>query len=472
MIKKSSEVLYIEKNLKQFLNTLFWPLIIGSAILFSTNLFYTLFSMIYIVYKRMTHEHKVITDHLNNLNDRQFVERDKMSANWFKSFSGESYYDIRYYGKTEILNRVIHEITLKTHLINTLPKEVCKKLFRSEDMHYFFIGPPGTGKTYFIQKLMFEINKRLMIIDKQMKEEQRYQDAIRNGIEQKYLTKQETIKKKNALLDEYYIKTGKLRNILTDTPFTEINDWPTYINERYDRLFYKHETYSQLFKLKPSDLRKSKFGQSELSVKKIFDEILVFRNNVKANIVLFDESDSFFSARNEIIDGHSSNIGILSEFLAQFNRLNDEFKPVFMIAITNVYGNIDPAIKRRFSNLEFFLHPNNKERLDIILDLFGHFRLDEKTLKNMVDSTPHISHQTLISTVNSCIIDDPVLNTRKFNFKSFCDKIKKQKDILDEVYKNVPQIVRDGEKETDVNIDWSTYTSNIKNFYPVEMINS
>ena len=143
-----------------------------------------------------------------------------------------------------------------------------------------------------------------------------------------------------------------------------------------------------------------------------------------------------------------------------------------MIAITNVYGNIDPAIKRRFSNLEFFLHPNNKERLDIILDLFGHFRLDEKTLKNMVDSTPHISHQTLISTVNSCIIDDPVLNTRKFNFKSFCDKIKKQKDILDEVYKNVPQIVRDGEKETDVNIDWSTYTSNIKNFYPVEIINS
>lgn len=472
MIKKPSEVLYIEKNFRQFLTTLFWLLIIGSVILFSTNLFYTIFGMIYIMYKRITHERRVITDYMNNLNDRQFIERDKMSANWFKSFSGESYCDIQYYGKTDILNRVVHEITLKTYLINTLPKESCKKLFRSEDMHYFFIGPPGTGKTYFIQKLMFEVNKRLMIIDKQMKENQKHQNAIKNNIEQKYLTNLEAIKKENALLDEYYIKTGKLRDILIDIPFTEIEDWPTYVNERYDRLFYKHQTYSQLFKLRPSDLRKSKFGQSELCVKKVFDEILIFRNNIKANIVLFDESDSFFSSRNEITDGHSTNIGILSEFLAQFNRLNDEFKPVFMIAITNAYGNIDPAIKRRFSNLEFFLHPNNKERLDIILDLFGYFRLDKETLKKMIDITSHISHQTLISTVNSCIIDDLVLNTRKFNLKSFCDKIKKQKDILNEVYKNVPQEVRDGEKEKDINIDWNIYTLNIENFYPVEIINS
>lgn len=309
--------------------------------------------------------------------------------------TGNDFTTISYFGKDELLDEFTNEWAKMTYLINKKPQAIVKKLFKAENMHSFFLGPPGTGKTQFIKKAIYVFDMKLRLL---------------------YSKKNKKISDKDLNLNRLSAKElGKL---------------------------HKMQPRVKLFSLLPSDLSGNWFGRQEELLKYLFDDLTKIDNTYCANVLLIDEAEYLFPVRTDNISGYENSRSLLAEFLSQFNRLNDLQQPIFIVAITNMYDRIDPAIKRRlFNNIKFNM-PTEKERLAIIKEYLKDFISSSTNFEHdplcqiiLKATKTKISHSLLVSVLVESIESHLDTDKRQFNLVLFLNKIQANKIVFDQTQK-------------------------------------
>lgn len=396
-LKNPANQLYFTKAIKNIDDFSTWiydintEYLIGCGVLFYLILRSSLFVVFLInkltIHYRFQNEVKPLSFHdaqqLRGINERFYYQ------------TGNDFITIDYFGKDELLDKFTNEWTKMTYLINTKSQTIVKELFKAENMHSFFLGPPGTGKTQFIKKAIYTFDMKLRLL----------------------------YSKKNKKISD---KDLNLNNL----------------NSKELEKLHKMQPRVKLFSLLPSDLSGSWFGRQEELLKYLFDDLININNMYCANILLIDEAEYLFPIRTDTVSGYENSRSLLSEFLSQFNRLNDLQQPVFIVAITNIYDKIDPAIKRRlFNNIRFNM-PTEKERLLIIKEYLKDFISPSDNLEHnplcqiILKATKNkISHSLLISALVESIESDLNTDKKQFNLPLFLDKIQANKIVFDQTQK-------------------------------------
>lgn len=108
-----------------------------------------------------------------------------------------------------------------------------------------------------------------------------------------------------------------------------------------------HELQLPLFVVEPSDIFKSYVGESEASVKQLFEQINLCKNGA---VVFIDECDELFSKRSSGAKDYKS--AVTNQLLQNLNGFNTDGSKRILIAATNLPWSIDPAYLRykRFSH--------------------------------------------------------------------------------------------------------------------------
>ncbi len=136
-----------------------------------------------------------------------------------------------------------------------------------------------------------------------------------------------------------------------------------------------------LFIVTPADIFKSYVGESEQSVRLLFQEL----NNCPDGAVLFvDECESIFSKRGQ--DTKDYKAAVTTELLQAINGFGGDGTKRIMIAATNRPDVIDPAYLRykRFSHLIHVTPPDSDALEAIIGSKLADLPLDNVTVKDVL----------------------------------------------------------------------------------------
>ena len=108
-----------------------------------------------------------------------------------------------------------------------------------------------------------------------------------------------------------------------------------------------HELNLPLFVVEPSDIFKSYVGESEASVKRLFEQIEYCKTGA---VVFVDECDELFSRRSSGSKDYKS--AVTNQLLQNLNGFSTDGSKRILIAATNLPWNVDPAYLRykRFSH--------------------------------------------------------------------------------------------------------------------------
>lgn len=112
----------------------------------------------------------------------------------------------------------------------------------------------------------------------------------------------------------------------------------------------------ELYKIDLANVVSKYIGETEKNIDRIFSE---FQNSNA--ILFFDEADTLFGKRTEISDSHDRHANIEVGYLLQKLEEHDEI----VILASNLAENIDDAFRRRMNFWIEFIHPSQKERLQI-----------------------------------------------------------------------------------------------------------
>lgn len=130
--------------------------------------------------------------------------------------------------------------------------------------------------------------------------------------------------------------------------------------------YIAREMEKNLMVIHPSDYQRSKVGESERIIKKIFEKAAE-----TDSILLFDECDSLIYSRESV--GMSWERSQINEFIQQIESFSG-----ILFATTNLRKVLDSAMDRRFTTQVKF-SPMKKEGIRILCDkYFGSFGLTEK----------------------------------------------------------------------------------------------
>ena len=139
-------------------------------------------------------------------------------------------------------------------------------------------------------------------------------------------------------------------------------------------MYYALDKYGvESYSMNVSDIIVSGLGES---VKNLFDALAEF-SELKEGILFIDEIDKLFINR-ESLDELSELKRLLIQFMSYVDCLSTDKKKI-LIGCTNVYNQIDTALKRRFSINEEILVPTDDEKNvffticinEVGMDLFG-----------------------------------------------------------------------------------------------------
>lgn len=79
----------------------------------------------------------------------------------FESIPASRFSDVEYFGKDDLLKKIVTDMAKITELTEYNCKNVSKKKISDTKRNYLFYGPPGTGKTHFVKKLAYTLNEKL-----------------------------------------------------------------------------------------------------------------------------------------------------------------------------------------------------------------------------------------------------------------------------------------------------------------------
>ncbi|KAH9410611.1 AAA ATPase [Ordospora pajunii] len=238
---------------------------------------------------------------------------DKERAKILSFKEGSTFNEVTYFGKTDMMVKVVSHMTRMVNMMRTLNLKDLERSIETTQRNFLFHGPPGTGKTHFMKKLVYLVDLNMKML--QMK------DHI--GSE----------RFKQMEFNEKMIKAKEMSSLVRIVFVT-----PSILNDKY-------------------------VGETEKNIRVMFNASK--NENYWANIVFIDEIDAFFSKRNENSQEYS--IKAQTEFLNQIGGACDDLRGnVFLFGATNHFDKLDPAFKRRFSTIYEFSPPNDDERLEIL----------------------------------------------------------------------------------------------------------
>lgn len=135
------------------------------------------------------------------------------------------------------------------------------------------------------------------------------------------------------------------------------------------------------FIITPADIYKSYVGESEESVKMIFEEIEACEEGA---VLFVDECESIFSKRTADTKDYKS--AVTTELLQRMNGFGVNGSKRVMIGATNRPDMIDPAYLRfkRFSTIVFVDLPDKEAKLEIIKSKLPPIGLDETVTIDMI----------------------------------------------------------------------------------------
>jgi len=143
---------------------------------------------------------------------------------------------------------------------------------------------------------------------------------------------------------------------------------------------------STFFSVSASDLVSKYMGESEKSIKQLFN----MAKEQKPAIIFIDEIDAIAGTRKE--DEHEATKRIKTELLVQMSKIAEE-SGVLVLGATNRPWDLDPAIRRRFDKRVYIPLPDLKTRLELFnLQLNGEpAQLDKNSVSKFAQKTENYS---------------------------------------------------------------------------------
>lgn len=167
------------------------------------------------------------------------------------------------------------------------------------------------------------------------------------------------------------------------------------------------ETNREIMKVDISQSKSMWFGESEKIIKRIFNDYkLLYKDNKRVPILLFNEADAIFSRRKDI---GSSNVAQTEN--AMQNILLEELETFegILIATTNLVNNMDSAFERRFLFKIQFKYPEVLIRSKIWKLKFPHLKTKEC---NLLSEKFNLSGGQIDNVLRKCEIKEMIYGTK------------------------------------------------------------
>ena len=108
-----------------------------------------------------------------------------------------------------------------------------------------------------------------------------------------------------------------------------------------------------------------------------------------AVVLLVDEADALAQSREAAQMHHEDRAGV-NAFIRGVDRLSAGGLPAAVIMCTNRLGALDPAVRRRASDVLVFERPNDEQRRAALTNAFSSLRFTQKEIDGLVRATgPH-----------------------------------------------------------------------------------
>ena len=149
-----------------------------------------------------------------------------------------------------------------------------------------------------------------------------------------------------------------------------------------------------LFPLSLSSRGQGRVGEMTQLLSAAFDHTITESKKLRsargpargAVILLVDEADAIAQSRENAQMHHEDRAGV-NAFIRGVDRLGKERVPAAVIMCTNRLGALDPAIKRRASDILKFERPNDQQRLAVLGGSLKELGFSEKEIENIVAAT-------------------------------------------------------------------------------------
>lgn len=294
--------------------------------------------------------------------------------------TGNELSKVAYHGREKDFKDFYGYITTFITKLSKLTREKMDDMNEFSKQNYLLEGPPGTGKTVFVQYLAKEIDDYLKL---------------------EHLKKTDSVK---------YMK------ILNDEEAKEI-----YLEEAESRVYYSE--------VSPGIINSKWFGQSEVNIKTLFEKAKEFSEDGRAVFLFFDEGDVFFGKRGSEEGGSQATAGVKSELLQRIGiRPKDKYRPIFVFCATNRFEVFDDAFKRRFGVQRRFGLPNETERRGFIKALLSEFEVTDDEIEKIVYLTQGRSQSYISNNLKRYYATDSAEEICAFKMRDFLEFLHGHKD--------------------------------------------
>lgn len=314
---------------KDYIINIIWQII--SIIL----IYSPIFSIFFLYLTNMLSKVEITTNVINKQKIEKLIlkplDYNKITFNYEES---SNFSQINIIGlEDELSNAIKNSFNVIKHFIYNEKIELQKIL--AESNNYFLLGPSGNGKTLFVKRFCYLLNTELIL--------------LKNNPNHKY--------------------SGNItRNI------------PAIHN------------YVNLYIIKSTDIKFPLIGETEKIIQKLFNTVTKSTKDFIVNVVFFKDCGNLFGSKEFINDDDLISRSMLNEFMLQISALNDNIKPLFLFASTDVKDGIEPAILRRFYNKIEFNPPNKNQIQGIITQ-----RLNNTSVINFNELVNALENQSYFS---------------------------------------------------------------------------
>lgn len=342
---------------KDYIIAIIWQII--SIIL----IYSPIFSIFFLYLTNMLSEVGITTTMVNKQKIEELtlkpLDYSKITFNYEKS---SEFSQINMIGlENELANAVKNSFNVIKHFIHNEKTELQKIL--AESNNYFLLGPPGNGKTLFVKRFCYLLNTELIWLNMDPKHE--YNGDIAHNIS-----------------------------------------------------FY--ENYVNLYIIKSTDIKFPLTGETEKIIQKLFNTVTKSMNDFVVNVIFFKDCGNLFGSKEFINDDDLISRSMLNEFMLQISALNDNPKPLFLFASTDVKEGIEPAILRRFYNkIEFNVPDKNQIQQIITQRLNDTSNINLNELVNALENQSYFSIECYINKFQSLDWDGNVINVDTQGIEKF-----------------------------------------------------
>lgn len=294
--------------------------------------------------------------------------------------------DDEYFGQESIFeNWMESSKTLISDINSRVPKKVLDKESAYTRLNYALFGPPGTGKTFFVQNLAKKLDFHL---------------------KEQYLKFYKT--------EEFEIAKSEIKKKFCDENKRKLA-LKKFIDSQESRLLFCFVT--------PANINDKYVGQSEQNIKDLFKNARdLAQGAFRATILFFDEGDVFFSKRSSSSESSSAEaaINVKTQLLQNIGvNTPEEYVPMFVFTASNRKIEFDPAFSRRFSNKEEFKPFTYEERVNFYKFILSDYSIEDREISLLAEASQNKTQAFIYENIQKYIKRNRAISTNKFLFTDF-----------------------------------------------------